>query len=275
LVSAKKCLTPKEFDFLTEETSMLAFQSAPRRATLGAVVGACFVLVPGLAWAQSATTPAAPPSDAPAAPEPREHINLTGSSPTIDLSTPKPGPPVGRTYRQHEGFYVRVGGGLGSLLSASVDQGPVDSSSSGVTLELEALVGGSPASGLSIGGGLLASLQLSGDWDADGIVGSQSANLTTILVGPFADGYPHPRGGFHLGGLLGLASVAFDGPGGDGGSDALGVGGAGWVGYDAWVAPEWSIGGELRLDALRATNSDDDLTISKVGATLAVTVLYN
>jgi hypothetical protein len=257
---------------------MLAFESAfGRGATM--LVGACFFLAPRLAWAQSATTAAGTSADAVAAgeapAEPREHINLTGSSPTIDLSTPKPGPPVGRTYRQHEGFYVRVGGGLGSLLSADIDQGPISSSSNGVTLELEGLVGGSPASGVSIGGGLLASLQLSGDWEGDNVVGSQTANLTTVIIGPFADGYPHPRGGFHLGGLLGLARVAFEGPGGDGGSDALGVGGAGWLGYDAWVAPEWSIGGELRLDALRATNSGDDVTISKVGATLAVTVLYN
>jgi hypothetical protein len=239
------------------------------------------VLAPSLAAAQSASTPAAPPADAEAPgaaapPEQREHINLTGTSPIIDLSTPKPGPPVGRTYRQHEGFYVRVGGGLGTLLSASVDDGDFSTSSSGVTFELEGLVGGSPASGISIGGGVLASLQLSGEWDAqNGVIGSQSANLTTLIIGPFADGYPHPRGGFHLGGLIGLASVAFDGPGGGGGRDALGVGGAGWLGYDAWVAPEWSIGGELRLDALRATNSDDDVTISKVGATLAFTVLYN
>jgi hypothetical protein len=259
---------------------MLACNSGRARGALAVAVGACSVFMPGPAVAQSATTPAAPPAEANAssaapAAEPRGHINLTGSSPTIDLSTPKPGGPVGRTYRQHEGFYVRVGGGIGSLLSANIDQGPFESSSGGVTLELEALVGGSPASGLSIGGGLLAGFQLSGDWEADDIVGTQSADLTTIIVGPFADGYPHPRGGFHAGGLIGLASVGFEAPGGGGGSDALGVGGAGWLGYDAWVAPEWSIGGVLRLDALRATNSDDDVTISKVGLTLGFAVLYN
>jgi hypothetical protein len=263
---------------------MLACESGCGRGALTVAVCALAcagaVFMPGVAAAQSATTPTSPPADAnaaqsAAAPEPRGHINLTGSSPTIDLSTPKPAGPVGRTYRQHEGFYVRVGGGIGSLLSANVDQGPFDSSSGGVTLELEALVGGSPASGLTIGGGLLAGFQLSGDWEADDVVGTQSADLTTIIVGPFADGYFHPRGGFHAGGLLGLASVGFEAPGGGGGSDALGVGGAGWLGYDAWVAPEWSIGGVLRLDALRATNSDDDVTISKVGLTLGFTVLYN
>lgn len=260
---------------------MLAYDSARSQGVWVKRVAYCAfvagVLVPGLALAQST---AAPPGDAePAAveggSEPEPHINLTGDSPKIDLATPPPPAPVGRQYRQHEGFYVRVGAGLGSLLSANIETDAFEASSGGVALELEALVGGSPASGLTLGGGLLAGLQLSGDWDADGIVGSQSADLTTIIVGPFADGYPHPRGGWHFGGLLGLANVAYQGPGGDDGSDALGIGGAGWAGYDAWVAPEWSIGGSLRLDALRATNSDDDVTISKVGLTLALSVLYN
>src|SRR5687767_5121589 len=104
---------------------MLALESTRRRGALGAAVcAACSVLIPGLAYAQSAppSIPAeTPPSDAPeSAPEPstRPHMNLTGSSPMIDLTTPPPPAPVARKYRQHEGLYVRVGGGIGSLLSA-------------------------------------------------------------------------------------------------------------------------------------------------------------
>jgi hypothetical protein len=231
--------------------------------------------VPGLALAQSTPAPADASATAAAEPaEPSPHIDLTGNSHKIDLATPPPPAPIERKFRQHEGFYLRVGGGLGAI-NADFDQPAFDASSGGTSLELEALVGGSPASGLSIGGGLLAGLQLGGDWDADQVVGTTSANLTTLIIGPFADGYPHPRGGWHFGGLLGLANVSFDGPGGGDGSDALGVGGAGWAGYDVWVAPEWSIGASLRIDALRATNSDDDVTISKVGGTLSVSVLYN
>jgi hypothetical protein len=251
---------------------MLAYE-LPRGWGCWLVAGSVLVL-PGAALAQSAADPAAAQAAAAEPAEPTPHIDLTGNSPKIDLSTPPPPAPVDRKFRQHEGFYLRVGGGLGAL-GADFDRAGFDASSGGTSLELEALVGGSPASGLSIGGGLLAGLQLGGEWEADDIVGNTSANLTTIIVGPFADGYPHPRDGWHFGGLLGLASVAFDGPGGDGGSDALGVGGAGWAGYDFWVAPEWSIGAALRIDALRATNSDDDLTISKIGGTLAVSVLYN
>lgn len=249
---------------------MLACEMA---RVLGLLGGMMVLVLPGAALAQSA--PDAAPAAAAAEPaEPSPHIDLTGNSPRIDLATPPPPAPVERKFRQHEGFYLRIGGGLGAL-GADFDREGFDASSGGTSLELEALVGGSPASGLSIGGGLLAGLQLGGEWEADDVVGNTSANLTTIIVGPFADGYPHPRDGWHFGGLLGLASVSFDGPGGDGGSDALGVGGAGWAGYDFWVGPEWSIGAALRIDALRATNSDDDLTISKIGGTLAVSVLYN
>jgi len=247
---------------------MLAYESA---RVLGLLGGMMVLVVPGAALAQSAPAPAAAAAE-PAEPSP--HINLTGNSPKIDLSTPPPPAPVDRKFRQHEGFYLRIGGGLGAI-GADYDRATLDASSGGTSLELEALVGGSPASGLSIGAGLLAGLQLGGEWEADGVTGNTSADLTTIIVGPFADGYPHPRDGWHFGGLLGLASVSFDGPGGEGGSDALGVGGAGWAGYDFWVAPEWSIGAALRIDALRATNSDDDLTISKIGGTLALSVLYN
>jgi len=260
---------------------MLAFESARIGRRLGGLVAAGSVLVPlvllapGTALAQTPAPSAEAPAAAAAEPaEPSPHIDLTGNSPRIDLSTPPPPEPIDRKFRQHEGFYLRLGGGLGTL-GADYDTPLLEASSGGVSLELEALVGGSPASGLSIGGGVLASLQLGGDWEAEDVVGTQSANLTTFIIGPFADGYPHPRDGWHFGGLIGLASVSFDGPGGGDGSDALGVGGAGWVGYDIWVAPEWSIGAALRIDALRATNSDDDITVSKIGGTLGVSVLYN
>jgi hypothetical protein len=251
---------------------MLAYESARGWGLLGGMMVAGSVLVfPSAAVAQSAPAPAAVAAEPT---EPSPHIDLTGRSPKIDLSAPPPPAPVTRNFRQHDGFYLRIGGGLGAL-GADFDRAGFDASSGGTSLELEALVGGSPSPGLAIGGGLLAGLQLGGEWEADDVVGATSANLTTIIVGPFADGYPHPRDGWHFGGLLGLANVSFDGPGGQGGSDALGVGGAGWAGYDFWVAPEWSIGAALRIDALRATNSDDDVTISKIGGTLSVSVLYN
>jgi hypothetical protein len=254
---------------------MLALLSGRWGRALGRLAaGVCTLLIPAFTAAQEPA--ATDPEPAPAAPsEPSPHMNLTGSSGGMDLSTPPPPPLVGRKYREHEGFYVRVGGGLGALLAASADVADVSFDSSGLTLSLQALVGGSPGPGFSIGGGVLADLQLSGDWEVEDGVGTDSADLTSLIIGPFADGYPLPNGGWHFGGLLGLASVSFQQPGGEDGSNALGVGGAVWAGYDFWVAPEWSLGGSLQLQAFRATNSDDDLTLSSVGTTLNFTVLYN
>jgi hypothetical protein len=256
---------------------MLAFESGHVGRALGALAaGACSLLIPAVAAAQTpAIEPEPEPAPATAPAEPSTHMNLTGDSPTIDLSTPPPPEPVGREYHYHDGFYLRVSGGLGTFLTASADAGDVSFDSDGLTLSMEALIGGSPGPGFAIGGGVLADLQLSGDWELEDGVGSDSADLVSVLIGPFADGYPSPNGGWHFGGLLGLASVSFQQPGGDDGSNAIGVGGAAWAGYDFWVAPEWSLGGSLELKALRATNSDDDLTISAVATTLNFSVLFN
>ncbi|HWO12597.1 MAG TPA: hypothetical protein VNN80_24035 [Polyangiaceae bacterium] len=201
-------------------------------------------------------------------------MNVTGA-PAMDLSTPEPAEAVGRTFHVHEGFYLRLGGGFG-VTWANLDVGTASLDSTGVTLDGEALIGFSPGPGLALGAGALGSLQLSGDWELeDGGGATTNADLTTLLLGLFADGYPEPKQGWHVGGMIGLAVTSFEAPGGENGSDALGVGGAVWGGYDVWVAPEWSIGGALRVEALRATNSDDDATVSSIETTFAVTVLYH
>jgi len=94
-------------------------------------------------------------------------------------------------------------------------------------------------------------------------------------VGPFVDGFPNPFGGWHFGGTAGLAQVSFDT--GVGADSALGFGAAAWLGHDAWVSPEWSVGGQLRFDALRATASDDDIdtTLTRLALSLQFTALYN
>jgi hypothetical protein len=243
-------------------------------ATLGALVA-----LPASDAAAQAPDPAVPPGTPSEdgdsePPEQPPTINLTGApSPGIDLSTPEPGPRVTRKFHNHEGFYLRVAAGLGSWLSANVDSGAAEVSTGGLTLNYDLLVGGSPAPGFTLGGGVLGGLQMSGDWESDSGVDLSGGDMTTLLIGPFADGHPQPNGGLHFGGLAGLARVAFDAPGGGGDGSALGFGGAFWAGHDVWVAPEWSLGGQLRLDALRAT--DDDTTVTEVGLTLMFSVLYH
>jgi hypothetical protein len=250
---------------------MLAYESRRALRVPGSVVvSASVLLAAGAALAQ--TPPPAEP-EPPASAEPPARINLSGSSsPTIDLSTPPPPPRVLREYHRHEGFYLRASGGLG-YLGATLDTGVFEADSSGMGLNFELLVGGGPAPGLSVGGGVLGGLQLFGDWESDQVAGSTSGDLTTFVIGPFVDGYPDPNGGLHIGGLIGLATASFEVPGASDGLNGIGIGGAGWLGYDVWVAPEWSMGGALRLDALRA--SDDDVSISQLGISLMLSVVYN
>ena len=253
-----------------------------RRAVSGsAVLGALSAFAPRAHAQAPAPAPAAPETPATEVetpPEPPPAINLTGSpapstGPTIDLSTPAPAPPVARQFHQHEGFYVRVSAGLGTLLTTDVDAPAGDlSSSGGLTLNYDLLVGGSPAPGFTLGGGVLGGIRMSGDWELEAGGGNVDGDLATLIIGPFADGHPEPKKGWHFGGLAGLARVAFDVPGDT--DSALGIGGAFWAGHDVWVAPEWSLGGLLRLDALRAT-ADDDVTVTEVGLTLMFSVLYN
>src|SRR5262245_8488410 len=169
---------------MTQEAFMLAFESRrARRALSVAAVGAGSLFWSALGWAQAPASEPSPPEPEPApagnaepAPaQPSGHMNLTGA-PSMDLSTPPPPEPVGRTYHQHEGFYMRLGGGFG-YLAANAETDTIDLESSGVTLDFEALAGGSPGPGFAIGGGVLGSLQLSGDWESDDFAGSQSGDL--------------------------------------------------------------------------------------------------
>ena len=193
--------------------------------------------------------------------------------PSIDVTVAPPPGPVQRTYQIHEGLYVRAALGLGLMgADLSSDAGGPDLSSGGLELQADLLVGGGPSPGLTIGGGLQYATQLSGDWEVeDTELEISSGDLSTFVIGPFVDGYPTPNDGWHFGGLAGLAIATFD-AGGDG-ETALGFGGSAWLGHDVWVAPEWSLGGMLKLGALRA--SKDDVAVTKLSLSVLFTVVVN
>jgi len=240
----------------------------------GLGLGLTFAIATGFAARPAAAQEAPAPEETatePAAPASPPPINLTGG-PTIDLSTPAPPPPTARTYQLHQGFYLRLDAGLGWLFGTA-DAGGTDITTDGLALNYDLLIGGSPAPGFSIGAGIIGALQLSGDWEtADGGSGG-SGDMVTMVIGPFADGFPDAKGGWHFGGIVGLARTSIEVPNAPDDDAEYGVGGAFWAGHDVWVAPEWSIGGLLRLDALRT--SKDDVTTTGIGISLMFTVLYN
>ncbi len=257
------------FSFINRPAALAA--RAGCRGTAAGVLAVAFgVLVSGVAAAQDAPAPADEP-EAPAA-EPAPRIQLTKPKPMIDLATPPPSGPVGRTFHEHDGFYARANVGLGTLLSAGASaDGAPDVDDSGLTLSYDLRIGGSPSPGFVLGGSLLGAMQLTGDWEVDGVPGaSTSGDLSYMVIGPFAEGYPDSHGNLNFGGTVGLALL-----GGDSGNDtsAVGVGGGFWVGSGVWVAPDWSIGGLLRLDA--ATGKDDDVTVTAIALNALFSVTYN
>jgi hypothetical protein len=191
-------------------------------------------------------------------------INLTGR-PTMDLSTPPAPALVGRTYQVHQGFYVRVNAGIGGFIAGESQSGSARVNTAGVTLDYDILIGGGPAPGFSIGGAVVGSFQLSGNWQTDGDRDAGNSNLSTFIIGPFVDGFPDSKGGWHMGGMAGLARAGFEEPFTGDDRSAVGFGGAFWVGHDVWVGPEWSVGGLLRTEASHTQNSDDDVSVNRAG----------
>jgi hypothetical protein len=212
----------------------------------------CIAAHGAVAFAQDAP----PPPDAPPA------IQLTTPvqpatpyaepAPKMDLSTAANGPALQRTYHVHEGFYLRTSVGLGFYKASFTDnkRGNVEYSDDGGSMSLDLLIGGSPAPGVALGGGLLLDPQF-------GKGGGVSA-----LIGPFIDGFPDVNKGWHLGGAIGLGLQSFQNEGANERQRATGIGGAFWFGYDFWVAGEWAIGPQVRVLGVRTNDSKSGEDVS-------------
>jgi hypothetical protein len=168
----------------------------------------------------------------------------------IDVRVPEPPPPEQRRYHMHDGFYFRADMGfVFARTNVSSDQAAHPSYSvGGAGFALDALVGGSPSVGFALGGAI--SIQGFG-YGNDG-----SAGLG--LLGLFVDGFPMPNDGLHLGGSLGLASNRTSTPGGRDELRGFGFGGSAWLGYDWWVADEWSMGTLVRVSGAAVGDRSHD-----------------
>lgn len=166
-------------------------------------------------------------------------------------------------YREHDGFYLRLGLG-GAVLTmdrqtrrtGTAPAPAYEGDTSAITGALafgEVSVGGTPARGLVVAGTWLghslpgATLEL-----ADGTGLELGGALSFTFVGPTADLFPDPRGGFHFGGGLGFAVAQAASPA-DPFGRLGGTGGAGTLstGYGFWVADQWSLGASARFTVAR------------------------
>lgn len=246
---------------------------------------------------QAAAAPVAapPPADLPPPPPPRGNPPPPPQGKLV-ISTPPPlidddgnvlaGGRPRAGYKVHDGFYLRMGLGLGGgNVNVSTDSNVAkDFSFGGAGLALNLWIGGTPWRGVAIGG--LFSVQGMAETNAevDGTKTKQEAAGSTVLLGPFIDAFPDPLRGLHVGGSLALAGAAAKAKGNvlrdtyqvkdySGG----GLAASGWVGYMGWVGPEWSMGGLLQLTALRVQDDRDDVKRLGTGYTLSLsfTALYH
>jgi hypothetical protein len=198
----------------------------------------------------------------------------------VEPLPPPPPPDVGR--RLHDGFYLRMSIGAGFMSSEwkTEDAGVSNMNISGGGVALDLLVGGSPTPGLAIGGGLLLNTASNPELEpGTGPKRELDGGLGAAQIGVFVDGFFDPSGGFHLGGMLGIASyvVTPDDEDRDEKIEQTGGGAAIWVGYDAWVGDQWSIGGLLRLTAQSTTDdrAGSDQQASAATVSLLFTALYH
>lgn len=202
------------------------------------------------------------------------------TAPAMHVETPPPPPPVARTYHLHDGFYLRLALGAG-YASAGLDAysgASTDATVSGGGGAFDLMIGGSPAPGLAIGGGFLANSVISPGFSAAGQSHNLDRSMGLVLVGPFIDGFIDPKNGFHVGGMLGAAALDF-GTNADHASSTTykGAGMALWLGYDAWVAADWSLGGMLRFGGARVSTSEGGMTETATSRNISLlfTALYH
>jgi len=186
---------------------------------------------------------------------------------------------------RHDGFYLRLSMGGGSLGARGDRYDPSQQRSDydfrGNAVSFDAMAGGTPAPGIAVGGAYLASTAArTGYRDQQG----SDAGLGFGMLGPFIDVFPDPKAGWHLGGSLGPAvSVSFDDQSTTR-SVAAGFGAAAWVGYDFWIADQWSLGATFRVQGARVEtpnsreldkDSPNHDRLDLASASLMLTALYH
>jgi hypothetical protein len=245
----------------------------------------------------AAAAPAPPPAPAPAAqpelpppPPPKATAPVDPAPPPqgkiVISAPPVPAPLERRGYHVHDGFYLRLAAGLGGAkTSISTDSATYPNYGVGsVGLSSDLWIGGTPWSGIAIGGLLGLQLMRDSEMRIEGETTGDGMSASLVSLGAFIDAFPDPRRGLHLGGALFLAGIATKGD-----SHALaddlnvrdydggGLGLSAWVGYMGWVGPEWSLGGLLKLSGASTRQDKDDVVreAQAYALSLSFTALYH
>jgi hypothetical protein len=221
---------------------------------------------------------AQPPAPTGAPPATRPTMN-----PTIYVEQPPLPPLEPRNRHFHDGFYLRLSAGLGGMwVNSSTDFGNGKTSGAGAALDL--MIGGTPAPGLVIGGGVLLQEALNpsssvasraSDFRLDR---GSSGSIGFGMLGPMIDVFPNPTSGFHFGGLVGLSSLGLKDKDD---KTSVGAGLSAWAGYMWWTSSQWSLGGMLRFTGAWSTRqvatsgAETDVTDTTRALTLLFSAAYH
>lgn len=183
--------------------------------------------------------------------------------------------------REHDGFFFQtsLGFGPGWLSEEYKEDGEsTDISASGVTGMFELLFGGTPARGLVIGAGLTGHTIVEPTFESAGReYETEDTSVGISQLSLFANYYVQPKSGFYLHGSVGFGSlrVTVDGDSYD--TESAGVVLGAGVGYDFWVADEWSLGPQLRLTYahLSGEEAGTEATDDFISPTLSFTATYH
>ncbi|MCH2109432.1 MAG: hypothetical protein MK135_08880, partial [Polyangiaceae bacterium] len=126
-------------------------------------------------------------------------------------------------------------------------------SSNAFGMAADLMIGASPSPGMTLGLGVQNNLAFSSNLETSDGTPFASGFSYQFLTGPFFDAFPNAKRGFHMGTMIGFAGATV--PGGNYGTP-IGGGASFWIGYDMWVAPEWSAGFEIRGSGSFMTNSN-------------------
>ncbi|HET9953521.1 MAG TPA: hypothetical protein VFQ61_03405 [Polyangiaceae bacterium] len=239
---------------------------------------------------EGAASPAQSPEPAPP-PEPLPPPLVPPRVGRIVLEPPPPPVPApDPSVRRHDGFYLRLGLGAGTI-AARIDSpapyGKLNASGGGVGLEIA--LGGTVAEGLVIGGGLYVQAASQVRWKGDGLRSFTEGRTSLTgqeggvsVLGVLVDYYPNPRDGFHVQGALGIGSLNFGRDSNRVPSEDWTGGGGGLMlgaGYEFWVAPQWSLGGLGRLlmvgGTLRGEDSSAEFDARGVALSLIVAATHH
>jgi hypothetical protein len=161
--------------------------------------------------------------------------------------------------RLHDGFYLRMGLGIGygSVSSkGSAGGADVEITYKGMGPVYELLFGGTPGGGFVLGGGFVGQdisepeIEIVVDSGGSASGTATDSALGVAVVGPFVDWFIDPTGGAHVGLIGGIGVIGVQDEKGD---SASGFGGAVFGGYDFWVDDQWSLGPEARIVYVNAS----------------------